>query len=85
MKRRIFSVLFAIALLLEITNCNLLVSSQQMCADDIKEFDKCYPTLLLVYPGCTDANSTTCGIAVVELAKEICRSKMKEDSCRSHR
>ncbi|MDV6234067.1 hypothetical protein CH379_000260 [Leptospira ellisii] len=85
MKKRILNVLFATALLFETTSCNLLVSSQQMCADDIKEFDKCYPILLLVYPGCTDANSTTCGIAVVEVAKEICRSRMKEDSCRAHR
>ncbi|WP_232380764.1 hypothetical protein [Leptospira ainlahdjerensis] len=56
-----------------------------MCSKDMEEFDKCLPTLLLVIPGCVDSSLNTCGIAVVETAKEICRGRMKQDNCRAHR
>ncbi|AOP35809.1 hypothetical protein A0128_00270 [Leptospira tipperaryensis] len=85
MKKKILSSLISLILLIGIWDCNLLVSSEQVCAKDMKEFDNCFPTLLLVYPGCVDPSLNTCGIAIVEVAKDICRSKMKNDSCRAHR
>lgn len=85
MNQKLIFGLLSLILLTGISNCNLLVSSEQMCANDLKEYDNCFPTLLLVYPGCVDPSLNTCGIAVVEVAKDICRSRMKNDSCRAHR
>ncbi|TGK11071.1 hypothetical protein EHO98_21245 [Leptospira stimsonii] len=85
MKKKILAGFLSLFLLTSILNCNLLVSNEQICAQDMKEFDNCFPTLLLVYPGCVDPSLNTCGIAVVEVAKDICRSRMKNDSCRAHR
>ncbi|RHX92130.1 hypothetical protein DLM75_02615 [Leptospira stimsonii] len=85
MKKKILIGFLSLFLLTSILNCNLLVSNEQICAQDMKEFDNCFPTLLLVYPGCVDPSLNTCGIAVVEVAKDICRSRMKNDSCRAHR
>ncbi|RHX87722.1 hypothetical protein DLM78_01655 [Leptospira stimsonii] len=85
MKKKILVGFLSLFLLTSILNCNLLVSNEQICAQDMKEFDNCFPTLLLVYPGCVDPSLNTCGIAVVEVAKDICRSRMKNDSCRAHR
>ncbi|MBM9499238.1 hypothetical protein JWG44_03105 [Leptospira sp. 201903071] len=85
MKKKILSAVIFLILLFGISDCNLLVSNEQACSKDMEEFDQCFPTLLLVYPGCVDPSLNTCGIAVVEVAKEICRGRMKQDSCRAHR
>lgn len=85
MNQKLIFVLLSFILITGISDCNLLVSSEQQCAKDMKEYDTCFPTLLLVYPGCVDPSLNTCGVAVVEVAKDICRSRMKNDSCRAHR
>ncbi|XDD50296.1 hypothetical protein AB3N59_00265 [Leptospira sp. WS92.C1] len=85
MNKKIFPLLLSLSLLLGIVNCNALASSEQICSKDIEEFDKCYTFLLLTDPGCTNPSLTTCGFAMIELAKEICRGRMKQESCRAHR
>ncbi|MBM9579145.1 hypothetical protein JWG45_18530 [Leptospira sp. 201903070] len=85
MKKKILSLVLFLIFSFGIFDCNLLVSNEQMCSKDMEEFDKCLPTLLLVIPGCVDSSLNTCGIAVVETAKEICRGRMKQDNCRAHR
>ncbi|AYV56009.1 hypothetical protein [Leptospira kmetyi] len=85
MKKRILAFLIASVFSFGFWNCNILVSNEQVCAKDIEEFDKCFPILLLAIPGCVDTSLNTCGFAVVEVAKEICRGRMKQDSCRAHR
>ncbi|MBW0433188.1 hypothetical protein [Leptospira yasudae] len=85
MKKRILSILIVSIGVIGILNCNLLISNEQICSKDIEEFDKCFPVLLLAIPGCVDTSLNTCGFAVVETAKEICRGRMKQDSCRAHR
>ncbi|EQA80822.1 hypothetical protein [Leptospira alstonii] len=85
MKKRILFPWIAFLFTIGILNCNFLTSNEQLCAKDMEEFDKCFPVLLLAIPGCVDPSLNTCGIAVVETAKEICRGRMQFDSCRAHR
>ncbi|EQA46158.1 hypothetical protein LEP1GSC050_3342 [Leptospira broomii serovar Hurstbridge str. 5399] len=67
-----------------LVNCNLLVSNEQLCASDLKNYDECYTLLLISSPACGQGVGT-CTIGYIELAKTICAGRMKLQSCRAHR
>ncbi|TGK12556.1 hypothetical protein EHO60_05220 [Leptospira fletcheri] len=82
LKRMIaFSFLFGSILL---TDCNALVSNEQLCGKDLKNYDHCLSILLLTDPACGQGIGT-CTIGHVELAKSICGDRMKLQGCRAHR
>ncbi|PKA17688.1 hypothetical protein [Leptospira haakeii] len=82
--RAIFLICFSAILLYSFSDCGLLVSHEDLCAEDLKDYDNCFAMLLIADPACGQGTGT-CLPGYVQLSKAICASRMKVKGCRAHR
>ncbi|TGK07116.1 hypothetical protein EHO59_03130 [Leptospira semungkisensis] len=80
---KFFFLLFSLTLgMFAISNCNLLVNHDDLCAKDLKNYDECFTLLLATDAGCGQGVGV-CTPAYVQLAKTICDNRMKVQGCRA--
>ncbi|TGL61038.1 hypothetical protein [Leptospira sarikeiensis] len=82
--KRIFLVCLTTFTLFSFSNCGILVSHEDLCGEDLKNYDNCFTILLVADPACGQGVGT-CLPAFVQLAKTLCASRMKTEGCRAHR
>lgn len=82
--RALFLVCYSAILLYSFSDCGLLVNHEDLCAEDLKDYDNCFALLLIVDPACGQGTGT-CLPGYVQLSKAVCASRMKVKGCRAHR